>query len=253
MPFGPRITEKLYEEHGDGYVTCKRCGYTWRFVRENKRRACPGCKRTIYPAPERTGRCHAFCRGKECWIKVHDWIVARQVWKATPGKDGIVWKIAEESPTNLHDVMLEVERTKQIVVWFFNNLKSKGRLVGRRQIVKPPMDVHGIKQKVYFYNNEKKYKKAGYRAQRPTFIQYLPTHWAMVDFLDRNPDAIEKVNGHIPMWKPIRILTPETIVRYAPKIIPLTELDRYRIKKRIQEGMERNNRQVGYPIKDTRD
>ncbi len=237
MPFGPLLEEKMFTEDGKGNVTCKRCGHTWRCVREPWKRRCYKCKRALYPAPRITGRCHPICRKGTCFLDFLDFMVVRQVWWATPGSRGIVWKLAKAVPTTVHELMLKFERKKPNVKWFLQNATNRGKVARRFGKTLPPEGIDKFKK-----------KGVSHRRRRATLYQYFPTHWAMVDFLTRHPDAVTKVNGEVPIWQPMTIRKVRTLVKFSPTILPRTPAENREILEKIKRGKARNDRRMGYPL-----
>jgi hypothetical protein len=252
MPdYNPMPQAVMYIQHRDGRVTCKRCAHTWRFVRETKRHRCPNCHRAIYWSPVVEGRCNpARCRYKKCLCRIDPliWMVERQTWKAVPGKKGLVWKTVSLTPTTRHDLMLKFRSTKEVIGNFLAAEMNRGTLVRRVRVTHPSEEIHEVKQKVYFRNDVKKRCRVTHRQRRPTRYQYFPTHWAMVDFLSRNPDAVDLVKKEVPLWKPLRIQRVKTLVKFTPIILPLTPEEKSQIVSRRLQSMARINRTMGYPL-----
>lgn len=182
-----------------------------------------------------------------CYIEGVDWIISRSTWWAAPGRSGVIWKLSKPVPTTLHDVMLEFKLTKSCIASFLHGMVNRGRIVRRYKKTAPPPGINEVKQDAYSHWGEKP-KKVRWRRARPTYHQYFPTHWAMVDFLSRHPEAVDKVKGGIPLWKPMTILRGRTLVRFSPTISPLTPQEKLEIGRKIKAGMERNNRMVGWPM-----
>jgi hypothetical protein len=239
------VDSVMYVQDERGRITCKHCGHNWHPRRLSKHRWCQKCRKVIYPAPIYSDQCHPKCKGL-CFIKVHDWMIARQIWVATPGSNGIVWKIVKGDPTTLHDLMLFTGKQKRNVNRFLQTGMEKGRLARRRRMEKPRDEVHKLKTTSYFYNRDKKWRKPAYRSRRPTWYQYFPTHWAMVDFLARNPEMVEREKGEVPFWKPMSIRKERTLLKFSPILLPVTPEETAFTNQKREKTLARIDRQVGH-------
>jgi hypothetical protein len=191
----------------------------------------------MYPASRILGRCHPICRKGSCFLELQDFLIERQTWWATPGKHGIIWKLAEAVPTTLHDLMLHFDRSKAKLKWFPETGMNKGRIARKEAWTKAPSEI--LKLKV---------KNRKYHSRRPCKYQYFPTHWAMVDFLKRNPDALERLNGEVPLWKPIRIRREKTLVKFSPIILPRTPVEKREKYEKMMKRRAELDRRIGYPL-----
>jgi hypothetical protein len=172
-----------------------------------------------------------------CFLEVLDFMIAKQTWWATPGSKGIVWKLAEAVPTTLHDVMLKFQKPRLNVNRCFQTGMEKGKLARKKKMTPQPDGIEKLKD-----IGPKKY-----RYKKASMYQYFPTHWAMVDFLGRNPDAVERLNGEVPLWRPIRIRRERTLVKFTPNILPRTPQENREIHEKAIRGKARNDRRMGYP------
>jgi hypothetical protein len=168
-----------------------------------------------------------------------DFMTQRQWWRVIPGRNKLLWEIAERRPTTSQEIMVEFKCVKNVAQNALFVLQHHRYITRERGMTRAPEDIDRYKQKKYSYPGGQKAPK--FRKKRPSFYKYYPTPRSMEIFLERFPDRVKnRKEGVQTWWKAVRIRKDRTPGKPLP-----TSLPKIHPRSILGQNLKQTNNRVG--------